>query len=164
MNGILRELFATHEQSQKPWEWSQVGTKKTDYKTCVVARESKEINGDINKHKKRLTINETIKSEDTTSVHAHLHRSQHKNEQKHTISVDGCVVGCCFPVACLFAGSAACYVAFLFICVVWCAFAFFYVLCVLWSVMCPSQFLVSWRDFWYVACAFCISMLVLFVD
>ena len=89
----------------------------------MVAREAKEINGDINKHKKRLTMNETIKSEDTTRVHAHLHRSQHKNEQKHTISVDGCVVGCVFPVACLFAGFAACYVAFMFICVVWCAFA-----------------------------------------
>ena len=126
MNGILRELVATHTQSQKPWEWSQVEKNKTDYKPCVVVREAKEINGYIKKHT-QLTRNETNKSEDTTRVHAHLHRSQHKNEQKHTISVDGCVVGCCFPVACLFAGSAACYVAFLFICVVWCAFAFFYV-------------------------------------
>ena len=50
---------------------------------------------------------------------------------------------------------------------VWCGVPLlfcFMCLCVLWSVVCPSQFLVSWCDFWYVACAFCISMLVLFVD
>ena len=63
-------------------------------------------------------MNETNKSEDTTRVHAHLHRSQHKNEQKHTISVDGCVGGCLFQLlVCLLGLPRALLPSFL---CVWC--------------------------------------------
>ena len=106
------------------------------------------------------------KPEDTTRAHAHLHMPQHKNGHKHTISVDGCVGGCLFfqLLVCLLGLPRAMLPSCLF---VWCGVPLlfcFMCLCVLWSVVCPSQFLVSWCDFWYVACAFCISMLVLFVD